>query len=198
MTQGFLGGSFDPVHLGHLSLAQEAIERYDLETVFFVPSRYPPHKNPEDLTLFPHRCEMLQLATGDNPHFQVADLEQNSFPAFTVDMLERISAPGFRPCFIMGMDSLCEMHTWKKPHRIVELARVLVGVRPGFDSSAVKKDILDKVELFDFPGVWISSSQIRQRAAAGRSISYLVPVPVESYIRSRGLYGAEKGNRHHS
>ncbi len=194
MTPGYLGGSFDPVHLGHLSLAVEALERFSLDRVIFVPARYPPHKDPEGLTPFEHRYGMLRLATAGKPFFQLADLERGCSPSYTVDMLERVSSPGCRPCFIMGMDSLCEMHTWKEPLRIVELARVLVGVRPGFDVSSVDEDILRRVELFDFPGVFISSSDIRKRIAGGHCISYLVPESVESYIRSRGLYGTEKGH----
>lgn len=198
MTRGFLGGTFDPVHLGHLSLATEALERFSLERVTFVPSRFPPHKDPESITLFSHRMAMLRSVVQGNERFEVADLETRDFPAYTVDMLQRITGPGFRPAFIMGMDSLVEMHTWKDPLKIVELARVLVGVRPGFDPSAVREDLLERVELFEFPGVWISSSDIRRRIASGRSIAYLVPAEVESYIRNRGLYGAEKGNRHNS
>lgn len=194
MTSGYIGGSFDPVHLGHLSLATEAFERFSLEKVYFVPARYPPHKDPEGLTSFEHRYRMLRNAIRNKPYFQIADLERNSSPSYTVDMLERLSSSGSKPCFIMGMDSLCELHTWKEPLRIVELARVLVGVRPGFDSSSVKKELLRRVELFNFPGVCISSSGIRKRIAGGRSISYLVPESVESYIRNRGLYGTEKGH----
>ncbi len=192
MTPGYLGGSFDPVHLGHLSLAVEALERFSLEKVFFVPARFPPHKDPEKLTPFEHRYRMLLHAAEGKSFFQVADLERDC--SYTVDMLESVSTPGCRPCFIMGMDSLCEMHTWKEPLRITELARVLVGVRPGYDASSVDEDILRRVELFDFPGVSVSSSDIRKRIAGGRCISYLVPESVESYIRSRGLYGTEKGH----
>lgn len=191
---GYLGGSFDPVHLGHLSLAVEALERFSLEKVLFVPVRYPPHKNPGNLTDFESRLQMLELAVADNQFFEAADLEKGTPPYYTVDLLREISRGGSRPCFIMGMDSLCEFHTWKEPETILRLARVLVGVRPGFDTSSVDGELLEKVELFRFPGVWISSSDIRKRAADGRSISYLVPESVESYIRSRGLYGTEKGD----
>lgn len=194
MNQGFLGGSFDPVHLGHLSLASEAYERFSLERVLFVPGRFPPHKDPDTLTLFSHRLAMLELAIEDDPRFMVADLETDRFPCYTVDMLRRVAVGGFRPCFIIGMDSLAEMHTWKEPERIVELARVLVGVRPGYDTSGVAPDLLSRVELFRFPGVWVSSSEIRKRVSEGRSVSYLVPGRVESYIRSRGLYGTEEGH----
>lgn len=194
MSRGFLGGTFDPLHLGHLSLAQEALEKYSLEHVYFVPARCPPHKDPGDITPFAHRNRMLRFGIAGNPAFQVADIEERSFPSYTVDMLERISSPDFRPCFIIGTDSLREIHTWKEPQRILELARVLVGTRPDWDVSSVAPEFLENVEVFHFPGVWASSSDIRARVRQGRSISYLVPEPVESYIRNRGLYGAEKGD----
>lgn len=194
MKQAFLGGTFDPPHLGHLMLAQEALEQYSLEKVFFVPSRNPPHKNSYEISDFNHRLRMVELAIMGNQSFQVADLESREFPSYTVDMLENISTDNYRPCFIIGMDSLREMHTWRKPERILELADILVGTRPDSDSSSVNPDFLNKVSLFEFPGIWISSSDLRKRIKQGRSISYLVPERVENYIRSGGLYGAEKGH----
>ena len=194
MKQGFLGGTFDPPHLGHLILAQEALEQFSLDTVFFVPSRNPPHKDNALVTDFKHRLLMLEAALQDNSSFRVADIDSRDFPSYTVDMLEQISSDNYRPCFIIGMDSLKEIHTWKKPLRILELSDVLVGTRPGADLSQVNPDILDRVTIFDFPGVWVSSSDLRKRILEGRRISYLVPESVESYIRSGGLYGAEKGH----
>jgi len=194
VKQGFLGGTFDPPHLGHLMLAQEALEQYSLEKVYFVPSRNPPHKINSEIADFSHRLRMLELAVQDNPFFQVADLESRSFPSYTVDMLERISTDDFKPCFIIGMDSLLEMHAWRQPMRILELADVVVGTRPDVEFSSVNPEFLKKVSLFDFPGVWISSSNLRKRVREHRSIAYLVPEAVESYIRSGGLYGAEKGH----
>lgn len=194
MKQGFLGGTFDPPHLGHLILAQEALERFSLEKVNFVPSRNPPHKKTAEVSDFSHRRRMLELAVRDNDSFQVADLESREFPSYTVDLLEGISSKGIRPYFIIGMDSLREIHTWRKPLRILELADVVVGTRPDADPSSVNSDFLRRVSLFQFPGVWISSSDLRKRVLEGRSIKYLVHESVESYIRSGGLYGAEKGH----
>lgn len=194
MSQGFLGGTFDPPHFGHLILAQEALERFSLESISFIPSRNPPHKPSDTLTDPYHRIEMLRLATAGNERFRISDIDSRDLPGYTVDLLGRIASPGFRPCFITGMDSLAEMHTWKDPHEILKLARVLVGTRPGYDPGGVDPLILQGVELFSFPGVLISSRDIRERVSVGRSISYLVPVEVESYIRSRGLYGAEKSH----
>lgn len=194
MKQGFLGGTFDPPHLGHLILAQEALERFSLEKVNFVPSRNPPHKKTAEISDFSHRLCMLELAVRDNDSFQVADLESRESPSYTVDLLEGISSKGIRPYFIIGMDSLRDIHTWREPLRILELANVVVGTRLDADPSSVNSDFLRRVSLFQFPGVWISSSDLRKRVMSGRSIKYLVHESVESYIWSGGLYGAEKGH----
>lgn len=198
MSSGYLGGTFDPPHLGHLNLAQEALEKFSLSKVVFVPSRIPPHKSTGQLSSWEDRLEMIRLATADNPLFQVADLEPAESTSYTVDLLTRLAEEGEIPSFIMGMDSLTELHGWKDPGKIVEIARILVGIRPGYQPDSVSPDLLRRVHLFQFPGVLVSSSEIRRRTMAGRSISYLVPDCVESYIRSRGLYGAEESNRHHS
>jgi nicotinate-nucleotide adenylyltransferase len=198
VKEGFLGGTFDPPHLGHLLLAQEAMERYSLKRVFFIPSRLPPHKDAAEVTDFTHRLRMLELALQSNSFFKVADLEPEGCLSYTVDMLERVSKAGSKPCFIIGMDSLLEMHTWKQPERILELADVVAGTRPGSRLASVKQELLNKVSVFSFPGVWISSSDIRNRVLEGRSISYLVPEGVESYIISGGLYGSEKSHRQYS
>ncbi len=197
MNCGYLGGTFDPPHLGHLNLAQEAIEKFSLNRVLFVPSRIPPHKKTGTLSEWEHRLEMTRLATESNPLFSVADLEPAESASYTVDLLAKLASDGELPSFIMGMDSLEEFHSWREPRRILELARVLVGTRPGYRHTSVSPELLHRVHLFQFPGVLISSSEIRERIVTGRSISYLVPECVESYIRSRGLYGAEKSNRQH-
>ncbi|MCK5787048.1 MAG: nicotinate-nucleotide adenylyltransferase [Candidatus Sabulitectum sp.] len=196
MKEGFLGGTFDPPHLGHLILAQEALEQFSLEKVYFVPSRNPPHKERFTVTDLNHRLRMLELAIEGNSSFQLADLEPPGSLSYTVDLLERISSGNTKPCFIMGMDSLREMHSWKEPSRILELADVVAGTRLDAVSSSmgIDPELLDKVTLFDFPGVWISSSDIRRRVQEGRSIRYLVPDAVVSYILSGGLYGAEKSH----
>jgi nicotinate-nucleotide adenylyltransferase len=194
VKRGLLGGTFDPPHLGHLILAQEALEHYSLEKVLFVPSRIPPHKTVSEITEFEIRFQMLELAIEDNSCFEVADLESKGHPSYTVDMLKRVLSPDSKPFFIIGMDSLKEMHTWKQPERVFELAEVVVGTRPGSDLSSVDPAFLKRAGFFNFPGVWISSSDIRKRVKDGMSISYLVPKGVESYIMSGGLYGAEKGH----
>ncbi len=193
MKHGYLGGTFDPPHLGHLCLAQEALEKFSLERIFFIPSRVPPHKTMAGISSWKDRLEMLQLACETSPVFEVADIELPGKISYTVNLLSRISEKEGRPWFIMGMDSLIDFKNWREPERILEIAEVLVGTRPGFDTSPVPDNILSAVNLFEFPGVLVSSSDLRRRIRSGRSISYLVTGSVEAYIRDRGLYGSEKG-----
>ncbi len=194
MKFGFIGGTFDPPHLGHLMLAQEALEQFSLEKVFFVPSRKPPHKNSKKITEISIRLKMLALAISGNSSFEIADLEPHNSPSYTVDLLKKLSASDSKPSFIIGMDSLVELHTWKNPMEILQISDVLVGTRPDTDSSKIEAGILSQVKLFNFPGIWISSSELRDRVSLHRKITYLVPEAVDLYIRTGGLYGAEKGH----
>ncbi len=195
MTRGFLGGTFDPPHVGHLVLAQEALEFLKLDHVSFVPARNPPHKGDGEISDFSHRMEMLSLSISDDPRYSILDVEPHQGPSYTVNLVRRLSVLfGGKPCIVMGLDSLLEMKAWKDPLTILEDARVVVGTRPGFSIAGVDPVYLESVRLFDFPGVWISSSMIRARVAGGRSIRYLVSDGVRSYIREKGLYGSGQGD----
>lgn len=194
MSEGFLGGTFDPPHLGHAVLAQEAMEGFDLERVFFVPSRNPPHKGRDRVSPFPDRVEMLSIALSEDPRFGLLDAEPREGPSYTVKLVERLA--GIRkekPFLILGMDSLTEMHLWHLPERVLTIARVVVGTRPGFSAGSVDDRLLGGVTLFSYPGVCISSSDVRRKVRKGRSIRYLVTEGVRSYIREKGLYGPGKG-----
>lgn len=196
MTRGFLGGTFDPPHVGHLVLAQEALEFMKLDHVCFVPVRNPPHKGEGTVSAFSHRMEMLSLSISDDPRFSVLDVEPLHGPSYTVNLIRRLSGLfGGKPCIVMGLDSLVEMKAWKDPRIILEEASVVVGTRPDFSTAGIETVYLESVRLFDFPGVWLSSSMIRDRVAGGRSIRYLVSDGVWSYIREKGLYGSGKGDR---
>jgi nicotinate-nucleotide adenylyltransferase len=194
MTRGLLGGTFDPPHYGHLVLAEEARVRFSLDEVLFVPARIPPHKRTSDLTGYAHRRRMAELAVAGNGFFRVADLEPEDRISFTVDLIERFSAPAERPVFIMGMDSLVEMRAWKDPERLLGMARVVVGTRPGFDCDDVEERLLKGVEVFPIPGLWISSTDLRDRFANGRNTRYLTSDDVRTYVIREGLYGAGKGD----
>jgi nicotinate-nucleotide adenylyltransferase len=191
--RGILGGTFDPPHYGHLVLAEEARLRFGLQDVLFVPTRMPPHKGRQDLTEYSHRRRMTELAISGNPSFSVADLEPEDRLSYTVDLVKRLSAAGELPCFIAGMDSLVDMHTWKEPERLLSIARVVVGTRPGFSRDMVDERFREGVEIFDIPGLLVSSSDLRKRFARGENTRYLTSDDVRSYVIREGLYGAGKG-----
>lgn len=196
MTRGFLGGTFDPPHLGHLVLAQEALETLNLDHVCFVPARNPPHKGGRAVSGFQHRMEMLSISLSDAPRFSILDAEPEHGPSYTVNLVRTLTGLfGCRPCLLMGLDSLNEMGAWKDPMTILAEACVAVGTRPGFSTDGIPPLYMGSVRLFDFPGVWVSSSMIRERVSQGRSARYLVSDGVWSYIREKGLYGSRKGDR---
>ena len=194
MTKGLLGGTFDPPHYGHLVLAEEARCRFHLDEVLFVPTRIPPHKGAVELTDYSHRRRMAQLAISGNEAFRVADLEPSDRVSYTVDLIRSLSRAGAHPVFIMGMDSLVEMHTWKDPERLLETARIVVGTRPGFQPDSVDERFREHVEIFPIPGLWISSTDLRKRFAHGENTRYLTSEDVRTYVIREGLYGAGKGN----
>lgn len=185
---GLLGGTFDPPHFGHLVLALEACHKYDLEKVLLVPSRFPPHKPGRQITPFKHRFRMTELAVADSPELTVADLEPPDETSWTVNLLEKLGNMGMDICFIMGMDSLTELHTWRDPERISKTVKMVAGTRPGYDKEPVDPEYLAMVETFDIPGLHISSSDLRDRFARELNTRYLVPDSVRSYIRENDLY----------
>jgi nicotinate-nucleotide adenylyltransferase len=198
MDIGVLGGTFDPVHLGHLIIAEEVRVQLKLEKVLFVPSGHPWLKEDGVVTSTQHRVAMLRLALASNPRFQISmvDVEREG-PSYTVDTLADLnrqfgeSASFF---FILGWDSLRDLHLWKDPARIMQKCRLVAVGRPGSAKprlSALEAElpgISQRVLLLPKPLIGISSSEIRQRVAQGLSIKYLVPEAVERYIREKGLY----------
>jgi nicotinate-nucleotide adenylyltransferase len=195
---GVFGGTFDPPHLGHLAAAQEALDAAGLDRVVFVPSQQNPLK--QDLTSsgVEHRLAMTALAIRDDPRFELsrADIGRNG-PSYTVDLLQRLKdelGPGQDLAFIAGMDVLHELHRWREPQRLLELARLLIVQRPG--QETLRPEDVDRrvpgasrrIEVILTPGVAVSASELRQRVAAGRPIRYLVPDAVAEYIRQHALY----------
>ncbi|MFO7625893.1 MAG: nicotinate (nicotinamide) nucleotide adenylyltransferase [Candidatus Fermentibacteraceae bacterium] len=195
MTRGFLGGTFDPPHFGHLVLAQEALEFMKLDHMCFVPARNPPHKGEGAISDFSHRKKMLSLSISGDPRFSILDVEPVNGPSYTVNLVRRLNGLfGAKPCLVMGLDSLLEMESWKDPLTILEEACVIVGTRPGFSTAGIVPVYLESVRMFSFPGIWLSSSMIRARVSEGKSIRYLVSDGVRSYIREKGFYGSGKGD----
>jgi nicotinate-nucleotide adenylyltransferase len=194
---GVFGGSFDPVHAGHLIMAEVAADRLRLDEVVFVPAYRPAHKRTRAIATFEHRISMLRRATQGNPRFGVSGIEgERGGISYTVDTLESMSRKGTSLHFILGEDSLAEFHTWHDPDRIVAMARLAVVPRrartrrPGPRLRAAWRR---RVVMLDPPRIDISSTEIRRRLRDGKSVRYWVPDRVHSFIRQHGLYGTKRG-----
>jgi len=190
MQIGVFGGTFDPVHLGHLIVAEQAREQAGLDQVWFMPAAQPPHKLGRTLTPFAHRYEMLRLAVAGHDAFIVSDLENRLPPPnYTVHTLRHLRQehPTHRWFLLLGADSLLEFPTWYQPQEIVQLAMLLVVARPGYRIPEGWASQFP-YRTIDTPLVEISSTDIRHRVREGRSIRYLVPRAVECYIAQHHLY----------
>jgi nicotinate-nucleotide adenylyltransferase len=194
---GMLGGSFDPIHIGHLHIAGQARQRLGLDRVVFVPAGQPPHKLGYGLTAPEHRYEMVCLAVAGQPQFSVSriDLDRPG-PCYSVDTVRLLQERWERETriyFLIGADSLADLPTWYRPRQLLELCQVVAVRRPGYhvDLATLERRfagapliiLLDSVPLVD-----VSSTQIRQRVAEGRSVEGLVPPAVAAYITAQGLY----------
>ncbi|HEX7880308.1 MAG TPA: nicotinate-nucleotide adenylyltransferase [Candidatus Eisenbacteria bacterium] len=192
MTIGVFGGTFDPIHWGHLVLAQEAMNAAGLERILFVPSAVPPHKQGRELTSWKHRMAMVRLAVDGIPGFEVSDVESDpGRPHYSLDTLERLAEhhPGDRLSFIIGSDSLLEMPGWRSPSAIVERWPLVVLARPGFDAAPATPAYTTNMTLVDGVQVTVSSTLIRRRLAGGQKVNFLLPDTVIEYARRNGLYG---------
>jgi nicotinate-nucleotide adenylyltransferase len=197
---GVLGGTFDPIHMGHLVVAEEARIKLGFSEVLFVPAGQPWLKLDRNITLAVHRVEMVRRAIADNPNFKLCTLEvERPGPSYTVDtltMLQKQLGSEASFFFILGRDTLAELPLWKEPQKLVQLCRLVVVPRLGSkDLKHLETSIpglLDKVIQLDMPVIGISSSGIRQRIAQGLPIRYLVPPEVEKYIKRNGLYIREQ------
>jgi len=201
---GVLGGTFDPIHIGHLIVAEEARIKLGLKEVLFVPAGQPWLKVDRAITSAVHRVEMVRLAIASNPYFRLCTLEvERPGPSYTVDTLialrEQLGSKA-NLFFILGRDALAELPLWKEPQRLIQLCSLVVAPRlvlsegegPGSkDLGRLEKELpglQDKVIQLDMPVIGISSSAIRQRLAQGLPIRYLVPPEVENYITEQRLY----------
>ena len=196
MNVGVLGGTFDPIHIGHLVVAEEARIKVGFNEVLFVPAGQPWVKLDRNITPAAHRVEMVRRAIADNPHFKLCTLEvERPGPSYTVDTLttlrEQLGSEA-RFFFILGRDTLSGLHLWKEPKKLVQLCRLVVAPRLGSkDLKHLEAEIpglLDKIVQLDMPVIGVSSSGIRQRIAQGLSIRYLVPAEVEKYITAQKVY----------
>jgi len=193
---GLFGGTFDPIHLGHLIAAEQVREGVSLDKVIFIPAANPPHKLKRIVSSFENRLRMLELAIEGNSHFEVDEIESRlGDMSFTVNTLRfyRQKHPDWDLFFLIGMDNLLELETWREPEEILKLCRLVVFTRPGFGGlDKVKPDISAEIIYKEITAVDIAASVIRQRVRNGRSIKYLVPGRVEDYIRENGLYSGHE------
>ncbi len=192
---GVMGGTFDPVHAGHLIVAQDVLEALELDRILFVPAARPPHKSHEGLAPASLRVRMVRSAVEGDPRFQVSDLElKRPGVSYTVDTLEELhdQYPEAELHLILGADQWADFGHWHKPRRIAELARLVLMTREGDRPSEVDAGFTDGpppafVEL-QVTQVDISSTRLRERLRAGRAIRYLVPEPVRRIIEAGKLY----------
>ncbi|MBW3540258.1 MAG: nicotinate-nucleotide adenylyltransferase [Planctomycetes bacterium] len=198
MRLGIYGGSFDPIHYGHLVLAEQCREQCELDEVWFVPSRLPPHKQDRQLASAAARVEMLEFAIAGHAAFRVSRIElERDGPSYTVQTLQalRDEDPDRELFFLMGADSLADFAGWREPQRIAELAHVVAvnrGDRPLPDRAWLVErlgaETAARIRFASMPGIDISGSDLRRRAAAGLSLRYLTPRAVEVYITEHQLY----------
>jgi nicotinate-nucleotide adenylyltransferase len=198
MRLGVLGGTFDPIHYGHLLAGEVTRVQLELDEVLFVPAGIPPHKLGQAITPANHRLAMVRLAIASNPYFAAStvDLDRPG-PHYTVDtiaLLRQEWGVGAEECyFIMGLDSLTELPTWRRPESLIRLCRLAVVQRSGY---AIELDALDRVlpgisarvESVPMPSLEIASHDLQRRVREGLPIKYMVPEPVEEYIYEQRLY----------
>lgn len=191
---GVLGGSFDPPHLAHLAVASEACHALGLQRVLFVPAAAPPHKNGESRSEAAQRLELTSLAIDDDLRFTASGIEIERGLVYTADTLRalRDRYEGHELVFIMGSDSLLQLHTWHEPEELLSLCTLAVAPRQGDSPEAIAAAVARwgeaRVTVLDLPLLAVSSTNIRERVARHRPIRYLVPPRVEQYILQMGLY----------
>jgi nicotinate-nucleotide adenylyltransferase len=197
---GLMGGTFDPIHHGHLAIAEVARVEYGLDRVVFIPAGDPPHKQGLAVTPAERRYEMALLATASNPCFECSrrelDREGPSYAVTTIREYRAEGGPDQELFFITGADAILEILTWHEADAVVQLCRFIAATRPGYDlerlRGALPPAYLERIDFLDAPGLQISSTDLRRRVRDGRPIRYLVPELVEAYIRKGLLYRDER------
>lgn len=196
---GIMGGTFDPIHYGHLVAAEAARDSFGLDQVLFVPAARPPHKDPAKVTGAEHRYVMTVLATISNPDFRTSALELNrEGPSYAVDTLKEVRSRYGADCrlfFVTGVDAVMEITTWKNLDELLSLADFIAATRPGYPDSQFElflgrlpPEWQNRFHRLEVPLLAISSSDIRERIRTGRPIKYLLPEGVETYIYHHNLY----------
>lgn len=196
---GIMGGTFDPIHYGHLVTAEAVRSQFQLEKVFFVPSGNPPHKNPDLITDSQHRYLMTFLSITTNKYFETSQIEINrSGKSYAYDTVKlfRKNLPEYDIYFITGADAIKEILTWHRVEELLDLCYFVAATRPGYDLEDLKKEelkvlpqeYLERIMIIEVPAMAISSTDIKRRVREGKPIKYLLPEAVEYYIYKKGLY----------
>ena len=199
---GVMGGTFDPIHNGHLVTAEEAWKQFQLDEVLFMPSGNPPHKEDRKSLDAENRYLMTVIATAANPHFKVSRLEADRpGPSYTIDTvreLHRIYGKNTEVFFITGADAILEILTWKEPEKMLHEATFIAATRPGYDLRKLEESLPEaekkrhatdpRVLVMEIPTLAISSTDIRKRVKEARPITYLVPEGVREFIEKNGFY----------
>ena len=192
MKIAIMGGTFNPIHYGHLISAEEVYDGLGFDKVIFVPAARPPHKNHRDIIDPEHRYMMTVLATEDNPHFQVSRIElDRTGPSYALDTIRQFQehyGQEAEIAWIIGADTLIEFTIWKDFDVLLDTCRFIATTRPNYDLSQTPVHIYQRVELFEITAVDISATGIRRRIREGRTIKYLAPKAVEEYIYTHKLY----------
>ncbi len=201
---GILGGTFNPIHYGHLVAAEYAREACHLDQVVFIPSARPPHKDLDEVLDCQHRYEMVEAAVRDNPDFAVSAMEiERQGMSYTVETIDAClqQFPGINIFFILGVDALLLMNTWKDVDRLAQICSFIVVTRPGYKLNredecfrGIPALMWEKMLFITVPGLSISSSNLRERVAQGKTIKYLLPAAVEQYIWVNNLYRDEEAS----
>lgn len=196
---GVMGGTFDPIHIGHLAIGEEAREALSLEVVLFVPAGQPPHKPAGSVSAVEHRLAMVELAIADNPAFELSRLEvDRAGPSYTVDTVEALARDAEDLVLILSAETFGELPSWHEPERLFDAARMAVVPREGYPApdpawlTEAFPGRETRVAYLEGPRLGLSSTAIRERVATGRSIRYLVPAAVEAYITEHDLYRTER------
>lgn len=201
---GVIGGTFDPIHYGHLFAAEEARSQLGLERVIFVPSGTPPHKRYDDMATAEERYEMTLLAISDSfaPQFDITRIEiERSGKSYTLDTLRELKRFFSRAeiHFIVGLDAILDIMSWHEPYKIAEAAQLTVVSRPGYPRDKIEElpaEIRKSTTLIDSLQLDISGTDLRKRIRSGRSVKYLLPDPVWTYIQRNRLYRTDNLNDH--
>jgi len=192
---GVMGGTFNPIHIGHLVTAEEARYAFALREVVFMPAGSPWQKERSDVAPAEHRYLMTVIATASNPHFRVSRTEiDHAGPSYTIDTLRRMRGElgDVELYFITGADAILQILTWKDPEDVLKEARFIAATRPGYDLDRLEKELPegfgDRVHVLEIPALAISSTDIRHRVRDGRPVRHLLPEGVAGYIEKNGLY----------